>query len=312
MIVPTNFWLLTRCSNSLTARSGAASGSTAKPENRFGYFDMASASTSLASRASAMASAASSCSAPGWVSERTCTSMPAASIWAIRPSPMSDKSLTSRSALASPRDCSLRSRAGPSRKPGVTKCSSSVIVRMAVSSAILSAGKLRAVATDPLQCARYRRNAEPISDGWRSDRTTRCSRRIWRIGQSDRALTGRPGLGARSPRDLVAGGRLHGFLDPLLDSFQVEACALLHWRKLERSLGELTNLLLHKLESPELVDKPVIVSQRPLVSAGQARAFERIEPDVGEDWPIHLDRAAEPATWLIRETILEVVGTHPA
>src|SRR5262245_22814824 len=88
---------------------------------------------------------------------------------------------------------------------------------------------------------------------------------------------------------LPCGTRRYGLLDFRLDGFQVEARALLHRRKLDRSLGELADFLLHELEPPELVSKPVIECQRPLIPVGQVRAFERIEADVGEDWPIKLD-----------------------
>ena len=74
--------------------------------------------------------------------------------------------------------------------------------------------------------------------------------------------------GARSPRVLLASMRLDGLLDLLLDGFQVEACALLHWWKLDRGLGEVANLLLHELEPPELVGKPVVEGQRSLVAIG--------------------------------------------
>src|SRR5262245_44916712 len=119
-------------------------------------------------------------------------------------------------------------------------------------------------------------------------------------------------VGSRSPPVLFASVRLHGFLDLLLDGFQVEACALLHWWKLYRGLGELANLLLYELEPPELESEPVIERQRPLIAVGQVRAFEGIEADIGKDRPINLDRAAQPAARLIGEAILEVVDAHRA
>src|ERR1700742_398602 len=97
---------------------------------------------------------------------------------------------------------------------------------------------------------------------------------------------------ARPPHILLAGVRLHGLLDLFLDGFEIEARALLHRRKLNRRLGELADLLLHELEPPELENEPVIECQRPLSAVGQVRAFERIKPDIGEDWPINLDRAS--------------------
>ena len=52
---------------------------------------------------------------------------------------------------------------------------------------------------------------------------------------------------------------------------------------------ELPDLLLHELESPELVSRPVIESQQPLIAIGQVRAFEGIEAEIGEDRSIYLD-----------------------
>ena len=72
------------------------------------------------------------------------------------------------------------------------------------------------------------------------------------------------------------------------------------------------DLLLHELETPELVDKPVVESERAPYRRWAARALERIEPEVGEDRPIDLDRAAEPTAGLIGEAILEVVDAHRA
>jgi hypothetical protein len=55
--------------------------------------------------------------------------------------------------------------------------------------------------------------------------------------------------------------RLHGFLDLRLDAFEVEARALLHWRKLDRGLGQPPDLLLRELETPELLDEVVVEPQ---------------------------------------------------
>jgi hypothetical protein len=51
--------------------------------------------------------------------------------------------------------------------------------------------------------------------------------------------------------------RLHGPFDLFFDSVQIEARALLHWRKFDGCLGDLGHLLLHEDETPELVSKPV-------------------------------------------------------
>src|SRR5262245_24439337 len=55
--------------------------------------------------------------------------------------------------------------------------------------------------------------------------------------------------------------RLHGFLDLLLDCFQIEARSLLHRGKFNRSLRQLSDLLLHELKSPELICEPVVERQ---------------------------------------------------
>ena len=74
-----------------------------------------------------------SCSVPGYCSDKTCMSMPAASISASRLAPMSARRL--KKSASRPPDCcarSLKSRPGPSKNPGLAKCSSSVMVRMVV------------------------------------------------------------------------------------------------------------------------------------------------------------------------------------
>ncbi len=85
------------------------------------------------SRAIAICSATSACSTPGEFSESTCMSMPAASISAMRLSPISGSS----SQILAPQGPELRSRAvnslpGPARNPGLVKCSSRVMVRIRV------------------------------------------------------------------------------------------------------------------------------------------------------------------------------------
>ena len=76
----------------LDRRAGSAVGSAAKPAKRVGCALTASWILSLASRAMAGASAAPNACRPGIVSERTCTSIPVASIALSRLSPMSSSS----------------------------------------------------------------------------------------------------------------------------------------------------------------------------------------------------------------------------
>ena len=63
-----------------------AIGSAAKQKNRVGWRRMASASAAFVLRANDLASSALNCSTPGEVSDKACTSTPAASIAATRPS----------------------------------------------------------------------------------------------------------------------------------------------------------------------------------------------------------------------------------
>src|SRR5262249_9486939 len=114
------------------------------------------------------------------------------------------------------------------------------------------------------------------------------------------ACTAGPSVLVCTP-SLLSSVRLDGLLNLLLDGLQVEARALLHRREFDGRLSELPDLLLRELEAPELVGKPVVVGQRPLIAVGQARPLEGIEPDIGEDGPIDLDRAAQPAARLVGE-----------
>src|SRR4051812_28635580 len=98
--------------------------------------------------------------------------------------------------------------------------------------------------------------------------------------------------------------RLHGI--------EVEAGALLHRRKLDRSHGQLLYLLLDKHEAPEFVLEPVEVLLCPGLSptVGPARALEGIEAKVGNIGHIRLGFVAQPTTGLIDETKLVVIDAH--
>src|SRR4029077_10623777 len=96
-------------------------------------------------------------------------------------------------------------------------------------------------------------------------------------------------------------------LDLCLDGLEVEALAFLDRRVLDARRGPSGNLLLHKLEAPELEDKPVVERQRTVGTVRKVHAFERIKTNISQDWPINLDRATEPTTRLIGESVLVVV-----
>src|SRR5262245_20972653 len=100
----------------------------------------------------------------------------------------------------------------------------------------------------------------------------------------------------------------HLLLQLLLKGRHIEARTLLHGRILKEGLRCLRDFLLNEGEAPELEAPPVARKKR-LV---QARALERIKPDIDQDWPVDLDRAAEPAVWLISEPVLVVADTDCA
>src|ERR1700722_14996581 len=99
-------------------------------------------------------------------------------------------------------------------------------------------------------------------------------------------------------------------LDLRLDGLQVEARALLHRRGLARTLRDLADFVLYKLETPKLVGKPGVERQRTVGAVRKVHAFERVKTNVGQDRPIHLDRAAKPTAWLIGEAIFVIIDTH--
>src|SRR5262249_28328426 len=126
------------------------------------------------------------------------------------------------------------------------------------------------------------------------------------------ARSGRPTRG-RPARNisLLSSLRLDGLLNLLLDGLQIEACTLLHGRKLDRGLGDFRHLLLHELEAPELVDEPVVIADRPAILAVEhARSLERVQTKIDQDRPVHLERGAEPATRLIGEAVLVIIDPY--
>src|SRR6185437_8233351 len=128
---------------------------------------------SFVSLASGIAPEASSCSRPGDESDKTWTLMSAASISAILFSPIS-QSLSRRLAKGLPDvvALSLRCRPGPSRKAGVTKCSSSVMVRMVAVYRETEATKNILCFKDGPSCLEAR--------GWREFGMT-CGRYCWAV-----------------------------------------------------------------------------------------------------------------------------------
>src|SRR6516165_5814870 len=103
----------------------------------------------------------------------------------------------------------------------------------------------------------------------------------------------------------------NGLVHRLLDGFHIEAGAALHRGKLDQALCSLGYLLLSEHKAPELVRKPVVIVDRSTILAIEhAGALVGIEAQVGQDRPVNLLGGAEPAAWLIREAILEVIDAH--
>ena len=71
--------------------------------------------------------------------------------------------------------------------------------------------------------------------------------------------------------------------DLRLDSIEVEARALLHWRKFNRSHREFLDLLLNEDETPELILEPIEVLLRSVLGpvVWPSCTLERIEAKVG-------------------------------
>src|SRR5262249_46335699 len=85
-----------------------------------------------------------------------------------------------------------------------------------------------------------------------------------------------------------------------------EAGALLHRGELDERLRVLGHYLLYQDEAPELVSKPVVKSEGPR----HAGPLEGIQADVGEDWPIDLNRRTEPTAGLVDEPVFVVIDAH--
>src|SRR5262245_59092854 len=105
-------------------------------------------------------------------------------------------------------------------------------------------------------------------------------------------------LCARLPRDC--------FHDLLLDGVQVERSWFLNRRELDEALAELRNLMLDEDEAPEFVLEPLSLLQ----GLPHTRSLQRFQAEVGQDRPVHLDRAAKPALRLINEAVLVVADAH--
>src|SRR5215471_705782 len=96
--------------------------------------------------------------------------------------------------------------------------------------------------------------------------------------------------------------------DLFFDRFQVERSRLLHRRKFNETFGELAHDLLYENATPQLIGEPRIVVD----GSTQARAFERVQPDVGQNRKVRFDCAAQPTSWLVDEAILVVVNAYGA
>src|SRR5271154_1093914 len=98
------------------------------------------------------------------------------------------------------------------------------------------------------------------------------------------------------------------FIDLRLDGGHIETAAGLHRREVDHRLRRLTHDLLDKHETPELVGEPVIVRDRTIVlSVEHASTLVWIEPQIGQNWPVHLYGRAKPAAGLVGEPILVVI-----
>src|SRR5271157_1940137 len=99
-----------------------------------------------------------------------------------------------------------------------------------------------------------------------------------------------------------------------LEFVKVEARAPLHRRELKERLQFLAHYLLDEHEAPELELEPIEVLLRPLFGpvVGPARAFERIETQVGDDRNVRMGLFTQPPFWLINETVLVIVNAYRA
>src|SRR5271169_2106794 len=85
-----------------------------------------------------------------------------------------------------------------------------------------------------------------------------------------------------------------------LESFEIEACTFLHGWKLDERWRPFGDLLLKVNEAPEFVFVEIgHVHERAGVSLLELHPLERIEPEIGQDRPIQMDRSSEPAVGLI-------------
>src|SRR5215475_957701 len=91
--------------------------------------------------------------------------------------------------------------------------------------------------------------------------------------------------------------------DLFFDRFQIEQSRRLHRRKFNETFGELGHDLLDENETPELIGKPRIVVD----GSAQTRAFERVQPNIGQNRKVRFYGAAQPATGLVDEAILVIV-----
>src|SRR5215471_10197432 len=91
--------------------------------------------------------------------------------------------------------------------------------------------------------------------------------------------------------------------DLFFDRFQIERSGLLYRRKFNETFGELGDNLLNENAAPQLISKPRIVVD----GSTKACAFERVQPNIGQNRKIRFYGAAQPATGLVDEAILVIV-----
>src|SRR5215471_9576430 len=109
---------------------------------------------------------------------------------------------------------------------------------------------------------------------------------------------------------------LYLLLDFLLYCFQIERSGRLHWRVVDRCLGELGDVLLHHHEAPELASEKVLsITKSSIVrrfATDVRRPFERVLSDVDENGHVRGGLLTRPAPRLLEECELEVIKPNRA
>src|SRR5262249_56608615 len=107
---------------------------------------------------------------------------------------------------------------------------------------------------------------------------------------------------------------LYLLLDLLLVRFEVERSGRLHWRVVDRCLGELSDVLLHHHESPELASEKILSVPKSAIvwrfATDVRRPFERVLADVDQHRHVRGGLLTWPAPGLLEEYELEVVEAN--